>query len=1219
MSKSSNSLFDLIQKENIDSVRELFKKTGIHKEFEFVLFNYNKKYLGLEKYIGLIKYLNIRSKRLKNTIVKQNQLDIVYNNDGETNYRITIDGMENINNNIEQLHKYKNHVIFSTFTTRIAEGDTTMVIGKKIKSKDNVIDLDDINTRVRLSEELSLNKSEIASLQNLSYTEEQKITFRMKDRVSYYVEGNETSDQYIKIDMTVTKMSRYVNKINDAIPNYELEIEYVGSKTPKMEFLDKMFKETETLLKVIQGSNYIVTNTMEKQVLIEYSKILGLDPEKITGLDARQPLSLEIQHVTETLPNRYAVTDKADGERSFLIIVEGDVYFISTNLAVKKSGIKLSKDLTNYNNTILDGEFIFVPSKNRYLYMAFDCLYKGNANIKPQADFMTRLKTVDDVIKNCFVSKSQKGYIINDYNVQGEYNMDNVVNFHDKQLKDYMNNLNIDLEIDKGYPLIRRKYFLPVSGAKPWEIFKFSAFLWDKYSNDSNMKFPYLLDGLIYHPLDQAYITSARDSKLFEYKWKPPEKNSIDFYISFEKDRDTGKALTVYDNSIDGHVKNKSYKICNLYVGKKGKFGEQPTLFREDNGGYITHLFLKNGEPVDVDNNLINDNTVVEFYYKNDPELDQRYQWIPIRTRYDKTESVLKHKRKYGNYIDVADKVWRSIINPILVTDFEDLAKGNDEKTGIYYYDKKINSLRTRIGHDLIVSTTKENIYFQKTSNIAKSMRQFHNWVKSIIIYTHCHPMYQHDTSLSVLDVACGKGQDIMKFYYSKVSKLVGVDIDRDALTSATDGAESRYAKFRRSKPGFPRMYFIQADVGSLLNYEDQFRALKGMSNENRNTFNKFFSVDESRRSPFDRINCQFALHYFLKNNDTWSNFKQNLRDYLKPGGYFLASTYDAHRVAEVFSKSDKYTVHYTDDKGDKKILFELIKKFQNYGKNDIIGVGNPLDVYVSWFMQEGNYMTEYLVDENFVKKELLDDCDLELVDTAMFDELFEMHREYFMKYAQYEENPETRKFLLNVKDYYDDKDDVNKGCYLNTRLTRYYVFRRKDISSAKTIVGKQKGGHIDLDDSNKFVMPNVSGESSCCSSIHNLLAKHKLIPKSVNANSLFEDLQIPYKKDIDLTREYLENLSRSLNLYHEDNDGKTKQKIFDGLNIIVAEKDCNGDFDFDMYKKSKSKKNDKVILLYKTGNTYKPVYRREQGKDTIKGIYMINDPMVQDIINNHM
>ncbi|ARF09224.1 mRNA capping enzyme [Catovirus CTV1] len=1219
MSKQNNTLINLLNKDkeskqNLERIYELYNQVDVGKEFEFMMFNFNKRQLSLEKYISLIKYLTLKNKQKKMPIIKQNVMDIIFSPESGTNYRISIEGIDKINHNIEQLHGYKNHVLFRTYIVKILEGNKDMYIMKKIKDKENLVDLDDVNIRARLSQEIPPTKKELDELKELSHENEKKIIFRLKDRVSFFVLGNETSKEFIRVDLTITKMSKHIKNINDVVPNYELEIEYgVNEKVKKSDAIDIMFKEAELLLKVIQMSNYIVTNSREREVINEYAKIGGLDPEKIISLDGRQPLSLEIQHVTETLPNKYAVTDKADGDRYFLIIVNNHVYFISTNLNVKDSGIELPKELSKYNNSILDGELIFLPSKNKYLYMAFDCLFKGSDDIRKTEEFMERIKHVDEIINSCFVMKNHKGFVIKDYkSPSSEYNINDVVNFHNKQLTEFMTNLNSDLSAEKLYPLIRRKYFMAVSGAKPWEIYKFSAFLWDKYTNDAKIEYPYLLDGLIYHPLNQAYVTNAKESKLFEYKWKPPEKNSIDFYILFQRDKDTGKILTVYDNSVDDHVKNKPYKICNLYVGKKGsKYGEQPTLFREEQGGYIANLFLKDGEPVDIDNNLLNDNTVVEFYYKSDPELDERFQWVPIRTRYDKTESVIKHGRKYGNYIDVANKVWRSIINPILISDFEDLAKGNDEKSGVYYYDKKINSLRNKIGHDLIVSATKENVYFQVKTNLAVSMRQFHNWVKSIIIYTHCHPMYQNNKSLSVLDIACGKGQDIMKFYYSKVAFLVGLDVDRDALTSAIDGAISRYNKFQKSKPGFPKMHFIQADVGSLLNYGDQFRSLKGMSNENRNIFEKFFN--EKNRTQFDRVNCQFAIHYFLKTKETWNNFKQNLKDYLKPGGYFLTTTYDAHRVVELFKDSDKYSVFYTNDKGDKKILFELIKKFPNFKENEVIGVSNPLDVHVAWFMQEGNYMTEYLVDKNFIEKELYDDCDLELVDTAMFDELFEMHREYFMKYAQYEENPETRNFLLNVKEYYNSKDDVNRGCYNNTRLTRYYVFRRKDAQ----FINKQKGGTLDFENTDMFVMPKITEEKSCCGSIHNILKIHKLIPNSITAKALFDDLNIEFLDDKKVDTEFLDKLSKSISIYHENEDS-SKKKIFDGLNILVAEKNCNGEYDFDLYNKSpKPKKTDKYIILLKNDNVYKPVYRREGNNNSVRGIFPHNDTMIQRMIDN--
>ena len=80
------------------------------------------------------------------------------------------------------------------------------------------------------------------------------------------------------------------------------------------------------------------------------------------------------------------------------------------------------------------------------------------------------------------------------------------------------------------------------------------------------MYLQHVLDGLIYHPLNQKYTTNAKDNKFVEYKWKPPTKNSVDLYITFEKDPKSGKILNVYDNSVDENVRNKPYRIVNLFV-----------------------------------------------------------------------------------------------------------------------------------------------------------------------------------------------------------------------------------------------------------------------------------------------------------------------------------------------------------------------------------------------------------------------------------------------------------------------------------------------------------------------------------------------------------------------------------------------------------------------------------------------------------------------------
>ena len=54
-------------------------------------------------------------------------------------------------------------------------------------------------------------------------------------------------------------------------------------------------------------------------------------------------------------------------------IFEKNIYMLSTNLNVIKTDYT-----SNLNNTVLDGEFIYISKEKKYLYMIFDCLfYKG--------------------------------------------------------------------------------------------------------------------------------------------------------------------------------------------------------------------------------------------------------------------------------------------------------------------------------------------------------------------------------------------------------------------------------------------------------------------------------------------------------------------------------------------------------------------------------------------------------------------------------------------------------------------------------------------------------------------------------------------------------------------------------------------------------------------------------------------------------------------------
>jgi len=1222
MSKSDKRLADYIYgtledqlspeiKKNVESI---FKKTTKDHEFELMFFNYKQgeNLMGFENFLKILEYMNYKSKlnksmKLENII----SLDVIYQpqttGDVRDTYRISIHGNKAINRYMSMLHMRKNHVIFSTLVN-LAKTDDNITILKKVKSKGDVYDVDNYDIRVRLSKELSVGKDELKLLEKLNETDRNFVTFRYKQRASLttYEHGGDT----IKVDLTTTKMNDNINLVYRSIPNYELEIDFATSSgSPKLENLKKIYAEATTLLKILQQSNFIIGKDMENEVLSRYADLLGENKEKMTSLAGRRAQSLEVQHIVDKLPNKYAVTDKADGDRYFLIIHNTAVFMISDTLHVKNTGIILSNG--KFDDSIIDGELIFLSEKNRHVYMAFDCLYSQGKDHRIDPNFMDRLKAVDNIITNCFILKGQKGYTFKEY--KGTFDPDKIVDFHKKEIDLFMSSVNHDIGIEKSYPLIRRKYFINALGGQDNEIFKYSKLMWDKYVFDKSTNCPYVLDGLIYHPLEQPYVVSIKDSKYIEYKWKPPNKNSIDFYIQFEKNPDTGKMYILYDNSDDNAVSDKPYKVANLYVGSSGRTGEVPILFNPEDNRHLAYLFLEDGEVRDQEGNILQDNTVVEFYYNNDVNIPDKHRWVAMRTRHDKTESVQRYKKRYGNYVDVAKKVWRSISNPITINDISILA--NDST-----FAKHRDILRAKIDHSVILSEAKENVYYQIRTNLGKPMRNFHNWIKSVLIYTRINPVYENQKHHTVLDIACGRGGDIMKFYYSKVELYVGIDIDNNGIISPTDGAISRYNQLRKTHPNFPRMFFVHADGGALLDYDEQVKALGTMSLANEKIMKQFFSLDSKQRTQFDRITCIFAIHYFFANETTWNNFVQNVNMYLKPGGFMLIITNDGEKVMDKLEGKDQYTSYYTNDKGERKVLFEIVKKYDVKDRTVPLGTGYAIDLFNGLLSNEGDYKTEYLVDKRFLAKEFLDKCSMELVETDLFQNQFNIHEQFFKHTMNYEENPKTKAFFAKAAEFYDQQNEVNKACFeALTSLHRYYVFRKKDdatitISKGKQVVpNKQKGGEgIDDDEFVDYVMYeaadyispakfvrrelNNRDEFSLHRSIHDILQNEGVIPKSIKFDAFYKDMNHNIIEDGKINKTNLSKLVNELTIGHDDSD--TTKVVLDGINLILLEKECNG-LDISTYcKNGKFNANTPSIILYNDGSFYNPIYRVKDGKN---------------------
>lgn len=1011
----------------------LFNKTQKMNEFE-IDFNMDKQSITYERYIDMLRYIARLHATKGFEIQKTTTLDINYNETtgkARDNYRISIDGIDLINKHINLLHERGNHVIFNVMMNIIRDGKyhDSINVYKKTKMRDDIIDIPDVNMRIRLSSEDRITSKDIKELfQPLDETQAIDITLRYKQRLTAIVENNK--DYIIKIDLTNTKTTNNINNLDNVIPVYELELEFKPNTQRNDEkILDKIMSESLSLLKVLQQSNYIITKTTSDEVIDEYRRLIASEKQTF-NLDGRAPVSLEIQHATEILANKYAAVDKADGDRYFLIICNGHAYLISQNLKVKDTGIKMKDN--SYDGTILDCEYVYMPKFKRYAILPFDCLFAKDEDIRKMPNLMDRIAIAQKVINDCFIFGKQTGYKPKEFKEKNT--VDNIMKYYIGQLDEYVNMLIHDAEIEKQYPLIRVKFFMPVYGLADNEIFKYSMIIWNKYMYDE-IKYPYSLDGIIYQPLIQAYVTNIRESKQSDYKWKPPEKNTIDFFIRFEKDRSTGKIVTVYDNSNADYELNKPYRICYLYNGKKTRDGETPVFFNEEQKMYIAHLFVEDDCVKDVKGDILQDETVVEFYYNNSLEINEKFRWVPLKTRYDKTEMVNKYKMKFGNNTDVAARIWRSISVPVKISDIASLS---DDAM----YTKHLNEMRSKITRELIVSAAKENVYYQIKTNLAEPMRNFHNWIKSITIFTYMGSDYS-GRPLSVLDIGCGRGGDLMKFYHAKIANAVCIDIDYETLHNALDGAISRYEGHRKKYPAFPRMNIVCADFTVPLDPESQLNVILDKTPSNKALLEKSFP--KTGMIQFDRINAQFSFHYFLANEKSWETTCANINKCLKPGGIMVITTFDAQRVLELFKKDPKYTIYYTVN-GEKKILMEIIKKFSDDKK---IGVGMAIDVYNGLISNEEVYNTEYLVDKTFLVNELKEKCDMELVDTDMFDHQYEIHRDNITRVANYDENEKTRSFFQTVATYYE-QTDLNTECFKITRLNRHYVFRKMENSRKK-------------------------------------------------------------------------------------------------------------------------------------------------------------------------
>lgn len=158
-------------------------------------------------------------------------------------------------------------------------------------------------------------------------------------------------------------------------------------------------------------------------------------------------------------------------------------------------------------------------------------------------------------------------------------------------------------------------------------------------------KCPYENDGLIFTPPGK-YIDPAFPI----FKWKPGNYNTIDFALVLEKNCNDRWGLYNMTTNADKELVYKGQSIK--------RFPFHNTLVWNPNDKL-------------ADGCLLFDGCVAECFWD-----DEKQTFVPSRLRFDKIQ-----ERKFGNFIQVALDNWKSIQNPVTISDIENYSAAAKQPT----------------------------------------------------------------------------------------------------------------------------------------------------------------------------------------------------------------------------------------------------------------------------------------------------------------------------------------------------------------------------------------------------------------------------------------------------------------------------------------------------------------------------------------------------------
>ncbi|XP_056377472.1 mRNA cap guanine-N7 methyltransferase isoform X2 [Hyla sarda] len=197
-------------------------------------------------------------------------------------------------------------------------------------------------------------------------------------------------------------------------------------------------------------------------------------------------------------------------------------------------------------------------------------------------------------------------------------------------------------------------------------------------------------------------------------------------------------------------------------------------------------------------------------------------------------------------------------------------------------------------------------------------LRNFNNWMKSALIGEFLDRLRRKNhRNVTVLDLGCGKGGDLLKWKKGRIDKLVCTDIAEVSVQQC----EQRYSdmKARNHREHIFEAEFVTADSTKEL-------------------------LSEKLKNPnitFDICSCQFVYHYSFETYEQADMMLRNACEQLCPGGYFIGTTPDGFEL--VMAK--KYNMKLIYKRTFKEFFEEKVK---NDEQNMLLKKMQALEQYPS-------------------------------------------------------------------------------------------------------------------------------------------------------------------------------------------------------------------------------------------------------------------------------